>query len=192
MVTLDKIYTRGGDKGETSLADGSRIAKHNVRIKAFGAVDEANAILGVARLHMEKFPLENDMLARIQNDLFDLGADLARPITPQDKKQRMDESYVRRLEKEIDSMNDDLEPLRSFILPGGTLASSFLHVARTIIRRAEGLAHETHEAEGNVNGQVTIYLNRLSDHLFVLARRLNDNGKKDVLWAPGASQGAAK
>ncbi len=186
MVKLTKIYTRGGDGGETSLADGTRLPKHHPRIAAYGAVDEANAAIGIARLHTDG---EADaMLMRIQNDLFDLGADLATPgedFGPD--KLRIQDTQVERLEAEIDAMNDSLGDLTSFILPGGTSAAAYLHLARTISRRAESRTTELAATEP-VNPVALRYVNRLSDHLFVLARHLNDDGKKDVLWVPGANR----
>ena len=187
MVTLTKIYTRGGDAGETSLGSGDRVKKHDVRVAAYGTADEANAVIGVARLHTSGDA--DAMLARIQNDLFDLGADLC---TPEDGKRadgalRIVDSQVDRLEAEIDAMNADLAPLTSFILPGGTAASSHLHLARTVARRCERLMTELAGSEP-VNPAAIKYINRLSDHLFVLARKLNDNGADDVLWVPGASR----
>ncbi len=185
MVTLTKIYTRGGDKGETSLGDGSRVAKHDLRVEAYGCVDETNATIGLARLHVDG---EMDaMLARIQNDLFDLGADLC---TPEDGRKaegalRVVSEQIDRLETEIDSMNDQLEPLTSFVLPGGTSASAYLHLCRTVARRAERLVTEL-AGRDTVNPLCVQYLNRLSDHAFVMARYLNDKGKSDVLWQPGA------
>ena len=184
MVTLSRIYTRGGDEGRTSLGDGARVAKHSPRVEAYGTVDEANATIGLARLHTTG---EADaMLARIQNDLFDLGADLCRPgADVEDGRLRVIDSQVARLEREIDAMNAELAPLRSFVLPGGTPASAFLHLARTVVRRAERLEVALAENEA-VNPAAIRYLNRLSDHLFVLARHLNDKGRRDVLWVPGA------
>ncbi|BCX17238.1 MAG: cob(I)yrinic acid a,c-diamide adenosyltransferase [Geminicoccaceae bacterium] len=184
MVTLSRIYTRGGDEGRTSLGDGARVAKHSPRVEAYGTVDEANAAIGLARLHTTG---EADaMLARIQNDLFDLGADLCRPgADVDDGRLRVIDSQVARLEREIDAMNAELAPLRSFVLPGGTPASAFLHLARTVVRRAERLVVALAENEA-VNPAAIRYLNRLSDHLFVLARHLNDKGARDVLWVPGA------
>jgi cob(I)alamin adenosyltransferase len=187
MVRLTRIYTRGGDKGETSLGDGSRVAKHSLRVEAFGTVDEANAAIGLARLHTEGEA--DQMLARIQNDLFDLGADLC---TPEDGRRaagalRIVAAQVARLEAEIDQMNAALKPLDSFILPGGTEAAAHLHLARTVTRRAERLVCALAAAE-TVNPEAVKYLNRLSDHLFVLGRRVNDNGAKDVLWQPGATR----
>jgi cob(I)alamin adenosyltransferase len=187
MVRLTKIYTRGGDRGQTSLGNGSRIAKHDPRVAAYGTVDEANAVIGLARLHTEA--LDNAMLARIQNDLFDLGADLCRPGDDPDEVNslRMQPRQVERLESEIDSLNAALEPLESFVLPGGRPASAYLHQARTVVRRAERLTTEL-AAHEPVNPIAIQYLNRLSDHLFVLARHLNDRGKADVLWVPGGNR----
>lgn len=187
MVRLTRIYTRGGDTGETSLGDGARVPKHAVRVAAYGTVDEANAAIGIARLHVD--PAADKMLDRIQNDLFDLGADLC---TPEDGRRaggalRIVAAQVERLEREIDAMNAALRPLDSFILPGGTPAAAFLHLARTVTRRAERLVSELASSEP-VNPQALKYLNRLSDHLFVLGRRLNDNGACDVLWRPGANR----
>ncbi|HEV8678400.1 MAG TPA: cob(I)yrinic acid a,c-diamide adenosyltransferase [Stellaceae bacterium] len=187
MVRLTRIYTRGGDKGETSLGDGSRVAKAALRVEAFGTVDEANAAIGLVRLHVDA---EADaMLARIQNELFDLGADLC---TPEDGRRaagalRIVAAQVARLEREIDAMNADLRPLDSFILPGGSPGAAYLHLARTVTRRAERLVCALAAAE-KVNPEAVKYLNRLSDHLFVLGRRVNDNGARDVLWQPGATR----
>jgi cob(I)alamin adenosyltransferase len=187
MVRLTRIYTRGGDKGETSLGDGSRVPKQALRVEAYGTVDEANAAIGLARLHADA---ESDsMLARIQHDLFDLGADLC---TPEEGRRaagalRIVAAQVERLEREIDAINTGLRPLDSFILPGGTPAAAYLHLARTVTRRAERLVCALAAEEG-VNPEAVKYLNRLSDHLFVLGRRLNDNGALDVLWQPGATR----
>jgi cob(I)alamin adenosyltransferase len=187
MVRLTRIYTRGGDKGETSLGDGSRVPKQARRVEAYGTVDEANAAIGLVRLHAEG---EADaMLARIQNDLFDLGADLC---TPEDGRRtagalRIAAAQVARLEREIDAMNQALRPLDSFILPGGSAAAAHLHLARTVTRRAERLVCAL-AVEEKVNPEAVKYLNRLSDHLFVLSRRLNDSGAGDVLWQPGATR----
>lgn len=187
MVTLDKIYTRGGDQGETSLAGGDRVSKSHIRIETMGTVDEANATLGLARLHTTGEP--DAMLARIQNDLFDLGADLARPMeaTPGKSALRIIEAQIERLESEIDRVNATLTPLTSFILPGGTAAAANLHLARTVVRRAERLAVAL-ATQDSINPQIVTYLNRLSDHLFVLARALNDGGKRDILWVPGENR----
>jgi len=187
MVRLTRIYTRGGDNGETSLGDGRRVPKHSLRVEAFGTVDEANAAIGLARLQVDGEA--DQMLARIQNDLFDLGADLCTPEAGRRAAGalRIVAAQVARLETEIDAMNAALKPLDSFILPGGTEAAARLHLARTVTRRAERLVFALAEAE-KVNPEAVKYLNRLSDHLFVLGRRLNDNGQKDVLWRPGATR----
>ncbi|MBT6829279.1 MAG: cob(I)yrinic acid a,c-diamide adenosyltransferase [Rhodospirillaceae bacterium] len=184
MVKLTKIYTRGGDGGETSLGGGTRVRKDDPRVEAYGAVDEANAALGAARLHCSGE--SDEMLARIQNDLFDLGADLCRPDDI-DGALRIVSAQVERLEQEIDAMNLKLAPLDSFVLPGGSAASATLHVARTVVRRAERLSVAL-ASESDVNPLVIQYLNRLSDHLFQLARINNDGGAGDVLWTPGATR----
>jgi len=191
MVLLDKIYTRSGDKGRTSLADGSRVAKYDLRVETYGAVDEANAHIGLARLEIDK--KSDGMLARIQNDLFDLGADLARPITADSsvKDLRIVQSQIDRLEFEIDEMNKSLKPLESFVLPGGKSSSAHLHVARTVTRRAERLTAKLILSKKNrekINPLTSIYLNRLSDHLFVLSRKTNNNSETDVLWNPGENR----
>jgi cob(I)alamin adenosyltransferase len=185
MVRLTRIYTRGGDAGETSLGDGSRVPKQDLRVAAFGTVDEANAAIGLARLHSEG---EIDAtLARIQNDLFDLGADLCTPETGGKGAQalRVLPSQVARLEQEIDRLNAELKPLDSFVLPGGSPAAAHLHLARTIVRRAERLVAEL-AGQQKLNPEALKYLNRLSDHLFVLSRQANQKGASDVLWRPGA------
>ncbi len=187
MVRLTRIYTRGGDTGETSLGNGARVPKHTLRVAAYGTIDEANAAIGIARLHAD--PAADEMLDRVQNDLFDLGADLC---TPEGGKRgagalRIVAAQVERLEREIDAMNATLLPLDSFILPGGTATAAYLHLARTMIRRAERLVSELARAE-LVNPEALKYLNRLSDHLFVLGRRVNDGGALDVLWRPGANR----
>ncbi len=232
MVRLTRIYTRGGDAGKTSLGDGQRVDKAALRVATYGTVDEANAVLGLARLHTADLegivvPVDgagpdvgqtaDDLLARIQNDLFDLGADLCVPeIDPtaaessdgaaRDEDEDEDEdgnggdgedtmppplrivpAQVTRLEREIDAMNARLTPLSSFILPGGSAAAAHLHHARTVVRRAERLMAELAGVE-RVGAPALAYVNRLSDHLFVLARLLNDDGKADVLWVPGASR----
>ena len=190
MVVLNKIYTRTGDAGETALGNGTRVAKHSARVTAYGTVDEMNATLGLARLHATG---ETDAaLARIQNDLFDLGADLCRPDMEKDAEAeypvlRMVPAQVDRLEAEIDAMNKHLEPLRSFILPGGSALSAHLHLCRTVSRRAERLTVELSALE-HVNDAAVRYLNRLSDWFFVAARMANDGGKEDVLWVPGANR----
>jgi cob(I)alamin adenosyltransferase len=189
MVALNRIYTRGGDTGQTSLGDGRRVAKHDARVEAYGTVDEANATIGLARLYSRDLPETDGILARIQNDLFDLGADLC---TPEDGRKnagalRIVAGQVDRLEQEIDAMNAHLAPLTSFILPGGTVLAAHLHLARTVTRRAERLVVALAEREP-VNPDAVKYLNRLSDHLFVLGRHVNDGGKLDVLWMPGANR----
>jgi cob(I)alamin adenosyltransferase len=188
MVRLTKIYTRGGDKGMTSLTGGERRPKYDLRVEAYGTVDETNAAVGLARLHAKG---EADaMLARIQHDLFDLGADLSTPVSPKlDKALRILPEQVARLEREIDAMNAELAPLDSFVLPGGKKAPAYLHLARTVCRRAERLACELSSME-QVNYVALQYLNRLSDHLFVMARFLNAKGRRDVLWKPGANRKA--
>ena len=185
MVRLTRIYTKTGDKGETSLGDGKRVAKYALRVEAFGTVDEANAAIGLARLHA-KGKLDT-MLARIQNDLFDLGADLCVPETANSTKSRLRiaEAQVTRLEREIDAMNAKLKPLESFVLPGGSAAAAHLHLARAIVRRAERLMVELSRSE-KVGDAALRYINRLSDHLFVMSRAANKGN--DVLWKPGANR----
>ncbi|WP_412506973.1 cob(I)yrinic acid a,c-diamide adenosyltransferase [Roseovarius sp. SYSU LYC5161] len=190
MIVLNKIYTKTGDDGETALGNGARVAKHGMRVTAYGTVDEANAAVGTTRLHAEG--TLDARLTLIQNDLFDLGADLCRPDMENDDTAefpplRMTDSQVARLEAEIDEMNAGLEPLRSFILPGGSALAAHLHVCRTVSRRAERLAVELATME-TVNPAAVKYLNRLSDWFFVAARVANDNGKADVLWKPGANR----
>lgn len=186
MVTLNKIYTRTGDKGDTALGDGSRVAKHSLRVSAYGTVDETNATVGLARLHTNGEM--DEALARIQNDLFDLGADLCRPETPDEGETlRIITSQIDRLETEIDAMNALIEPLHSFVLPGGTPAAAHLHICRTVSRRAERLCVELSQDE-QINPLVIKYLNRLSDWFFVASRAANNNGTKDVLWVPGANR----
>jgi len=184
VVKLTRIYTRGGDRGETSLGGGARVKKHHARVEAYGTVDEANAAIGLARL--ETGGEADAMLARIQNDLFDLGADLCRPGPP-DEGLRIAQSQIDRLEGEIDALNERLRPLDSFVLPGGSPAAAALHLARTAVRRAERLITLLAETEP-VNPLAAVYANRLSDHLFVLARHLNDDGATDTLWVPGANR----
>ena len=188
MVRLTRIYTRTGDKGLTSLGDGTRLPKHALRVEAFGSVDEANAAIGLARLHA-KGKLDA-MLARIQNDLFDLGADLCVPETTKTAKSRLRiaEAQVVRLEREIDAMNAQLKPLDSFVLPGGSALSAHLHLARTIVRRAERGMVALSKSE-KVGEAALRYINRLSDHLFVASRMANAKGARDVLWIPGATTG---
>lgn len=184
MVRIDRVVTRGGDNGETSLGDGTRVSKADPRIEAMGAVDEANAAIGVLRIHTKSRPAEDAMLGMIQNDLFDVGADLCVPGAGTDRL-RVNDAAILRLEAEVERMNETLPPLKSFILPGGTDAAAFAHVARVAARRAE----RTVVAVDDVNPLVQRYLNRLSDHLFVLARVLNENAVADVLWVPGANRG---
>ncbi|MBE7635633.1 cob(I)yrinic acid a,c-diamide adenosyltransferase [Sneathiella sp. P13V-1] len=189
MVKLTKIYTRGGDKGQTSLGNGARVAKDDARVEAYGDVDELNAIVGVARLHTSELPDADAMLSRIQNDLFDLGADLCTPEeeNPKYPPLRIVQDQVNRLEAEIDSLNSELSTLNSFILPGGSAASAHLHHARTVCRRAERRMVSLSEIE-NINSISISYINRLSDFLFVIGRYLNGKGTKDVLWVPGANR----
>ncbi len=187
MVKLNRIYTKTGDDGTTGLASGDRRAKDDARVAAYGTVDEANSVIGLARLHAAGDPLDA-MLATIQNDLFDVGADLATPgddFGPDSKSLRATPAQVARLEVEIDAMNERLAPLTSFILPGGTALAAYLHLARTVVRRAERLTITAARAEP-INSSAIHYLNRLSDHLFVAARVANPGG--DVLWVPGASR----
>ena len=191
MVRLTKIYTKTGDKGDTGLGDGSRVAKYDLRVEAYGTVDEANAVIGLARLHVDE---ELDgILARIQNDLFDLGADLATPagedddFTPSEMVLRIVAGQVAWLESAIDDANARLEPLTSFVLPGGSDAAARLHVARASVRRAER-AMTAMAAQMPTNSEALAYINRLSDYLFVLARVANDDGRADVKWVPGANR----
>ena len=193
MVQLTKIYTRGGDQGETSLGDGSRVAKHDARVEAYGTVDEANAAIGLVRVEIARAGAdEKDLdatLSRIQNDLFDLGADLC---TPEDGRRaegalRIAASQVEWLETEIDKINERLAPLSSFILPGGSPVAAQLHLARTVARRAERCVTELARSE-TVNTEAVKYLNRLSDLLFVMSRAANNDGADDVLWVPGANR----
>ena len=193
MVQLTKIYTRGGDQGKTSLGDGSRVAKHDARVEAYGTVDEANAVIGLVRVEIARAGAdEKDLdaaLSRIQNDLFDLGADLC---TPEDGRRaegalRIAASQVEWLETEIDKINERLAPLSSFILPGGSPVAAQLHLARTVARRAERCVTELARSE-TVNMEAVKYLNRLSDLLFVMSRAANNDGADDVLWVPGANR----
>jgi cob(I)alamin adenosyltransferase len=190
MVVLSKIYTKTGDAGETALGNGARVAKHSMRVNAYGTVDETNATVGMARQHSTG---EIDAaLARIQNDLFDLGADLCRPDMERDHEAgyaplRILERQVLRLETEIDAMNIRLQPLRSFILPGGSALAAQLHLCRTVSRRAERLTVELATMEA-INTEAVKYLNRLSDWFFVAGRIANDDGRADVLWVPGLTR----
>ncbi len=187
-MKLDRIYTRGGDKGETSLGDGTRVPKHHLRVRAYGCLDEANATIGVALLHIDNADVRA-LLQRVQNDLFDLGADICRPERTDAKKSalRVSAKQVEALEHEIDRFNENLGPLTSFVLPGGSAASAHLHLARTIIRRAERDIVEL-AAHEPVTAETVKYVNRLSDLLFVLARYLNGRGASDVLWQPGQNR----
>ncbi|MFY9212821.1 MAG: cob(I)yrinic acid a,c-diamide adenosyltransferase [Aestuariivita sp.] len=190
MVILNKIYTKTGDAGETALGNGARVAKHAMRVTAYGTTDELNSFVGVARLEAEG--ALDQQLERIQNDLFDLGADLCRPDMEKDAESeypplRVIASQVSRLEAEIDAMNSHLEPLRSFVLPGGARLAAALHVCRTVARRAERQTVELATMEA-VNADAVKYLNRLSDWFFVAARMANNGGKDDVLWVPGANR----
>lgn len=191
MVKLTRIYTKGGDKGKTALGSGQRVAKHHPRVAAYGTVDEANAAVGLARLHTQELD-EGDVdaiLGRVQNDLFDLGADLATPEVenPEYPPLRIAAPQVDRLEQEIDRLNAELEPLNSFVLPGGSPAAAYLHLARTVARRAEREITALAEAE-TINPEAIRYVNRLSDLLFVMSRYVNDKGARDVLWVPGANR----
>ncbi len=192
MVVLSKIYTRTGDDGTTALGSGRRVAKYDLRVEAYGTLDEINAAIGLARLHTRDGPPVLDaMLARIQNDLFDLGADLCFPDETKDARGRLQvtDTQVARLEQEIDALNRELEPLRSFVLPGGTPAASYLHLARTVSRRAERLIVALASRQGEAVGEAALrYINRLSDFLFVAARSANDKGRLDVTWVPGKNR----
>ena len=190
MVLLNKIYTRTGDEGQTRLANGAPVSKTDLRVEAYGAVDELNAVIGLARLNSGQNDRIDAMLARIQNELFDLGADLATPLDPPPEWEalRMIDSQVERLEQEIDWMNESQKPLDSFILPGGSPLSTHLHLARTVCRRAERCAVRLAEAGVAVTPAALRYLNRLSDHLFVAGRRANHHGADDVKWRPGATR----
>lgn len=191
MVKLNKIYTRTGDAGETGLVDGSRVSKASARVSAYGDVDECNSVIGLVRLHLESRRVD-DMLSRIQNDLFDLGADLATPL-PKDGEAdeawvlRMVPEQTTRLEAELDALNVDLSPLDSFVLPGGSAPSAYLHQARTVARRAERLI-VTMAAQEAINPAALTYINRLSDFLFVAARWCNEQGASDVKWVPGQNR----
>ena len=197
MVNLTRIYTKGGDKGLTSLGRGGRVPKHDLRVEAYGTVDEANSVIGISRVVIARTVKKDRrrheveaMLARIQNDLFDLGADLCTVFGKEKRDRpalRIVPSQTERLEREIDAMNAELAPLTSFILPGGSEAAAHLHLARTVARRAERRMTAL-AAKQAVNPEAIKYINRLSDHLFVLGRRLNENGAADVLWVPGGSR----
>ncbi len=189
-VRIDRVVTRGGDNGMTSLGNGERVRKDASRVDTFGTVDEANAVIGMLRLHTRDRPTEDAMLARIQNDLFDLGADLCAPEGDEHAARprlRIEEASVLRLEAEIALMNETLPPLTSFILPGGMPGAAYAHLARTVVRRAERLAVALSASEA-VNPRALQLLNRLSDHLFVLSRVLNLGSGQEVLWVPGGSR----
>lgn len=192
MVRLNKIYTKTGDDGTTALGSGARVKKYNLRVEAYGSVDEANAAIGVLKLHVKQHPKIDDILFRIQNDLFDLGADLCVPDTGEElgyTPLRILPSQVAWLESVIDEYNKPLEQLKSFILPSGSEGATYAHMARTIIRRAERITVELSHLENEPVSDTAIkYLNRLSDLMFVLARVLNDNGLNDVLWVPGQNR----
>ncbi len=191
MVTLNKIYTKTGDKGKTRLATGEEVSKTNLRLAAYGTIDECNSFIGVARLYSIDDKELDAILMRIQNDLFDLGADLATPDTGKDlgyEPLRIVQSQIDRLEREIDFMNANIAPLNSFILPAGSPLSAHLHVARTIARRAEREIAALKESGDNVSEAAFIYVNRLSDLLFVAARRANNNGESDVKWVPAGNR----
>jgi cob(I)alamin adenosyltransferase len=190
MVILNRIYTRTGDDGTTALGSGERRPKYDLRVSAYGSVDETNATIGVARLHLAEAPAIGAMLGRIQNDLFDLGADLAVPQRDgKAERLRVLPSQVARLEQDIDMLNADLAPLNSFILPGGTAAAAYLHLARTVCRRAERMVVElASQPNEPVSDAAIQYLNRLSDFLFVASRAVNDNGARDILWVPGQNR----
>ncbi|KPB00231.1 cob(I)yrinic acid a,c-diamide adenosyltransferase [Ahrensia marina] len=193
MVVLNKIYTRTGDDGTTALGTGERRLKYDLRVNAYGTVDETNACVGMVRLHTSTIDHDLDrMLSRIQNDLFDLGADLATPETeepPAYEPLRITEAQVARIEADIDALNSGLKPLRSFVLPGGSPASAALHMARTVARRAERLIVELGEQPGeHVNPAAVKYINRISDFFFVAGRVVNNNGADDLLWVPGENR----
>ncbi|GIK79682.1 MAG: cob(I)yrinic acid a,c-diamide adenosyltransferase [Pseudorhodoplanes sp.] len=192
MVVLNKIYTRTGDDGTTALASQERRKKYDLRVAAYGTIDECNAAIGLARLHTAGDAGLDAMLMRIQNDLFDLGADLASPGVgkgPGGERMSIVERQVERLEAEIDSLNEHLQPLRSFVLPGGSPTAAYLHLARTVCRRAERQVIELADRPGeSVSPALIKYVNRLSDFLFVASRFANDQGRGDVLWIPGANR----
>ncbi len=192
MVKLNKIYTRTGDDGTTGLVTGPRRRKDDLRVEAYGTVDETNSCIGLVRLHTAGNAALDAMLERIQNDLFDLGADLATPETgesPAYEPLRIAQAQVDRLEREIDLLNADLQPLKSFVLPGGTPAATALHLARTVSRRAERIMVSLAKTEGEkVSAPALKYINRLSDFLFVAARSVNDGGRTDILWIPGKNR----
>ena len=191
MVVLNRIYTRTGDEGSTMLGNGEYRKKYDLRVSAYGTVDEVTAAIGIARLHTGDAPAVDAMLARIQNDLFDLAADLCSPDKgkgPGGERLAVNAGQVKRLEDEIDTLNAELAPLRTFVLAGGTPAAAYLHLARTICRRAERIIVELKDSGEDVSAEVRSYINRLSDFLFVASRYLNDKGARDVLWVPGANR----
>jgi cob(I)alamin adenosyltransferase len=192
MVVLNKIYTRTGDDGTTALGTGERRKKYDLRVAAYGTLDEVNAAIGLTRLHTHNDAALDPALSRIQNDLFDVGADLSTPDKgkgPGGARLTVTDAQVTWLEQEIDRLNAELEPLRSFVLPGGFAAAAYLHLARTVCRRAERLIAELRDREGeSVTPEVLKYVNRLSDYLFVAARYANDKGARDVLWRPGQNR----
>jgi cob(I)alamin adenosyltransferase len=190
MVVLNRIYTRTGDEGTTSLGNGERRKKYDLRVDAYGTLDEANAVIGIARLHMGSAPRLDALLARVQNDLFDVEAELCLSQKgPGGARMTVTDAQVNSIEKEIDEMNAELEPLRSFVLPGGNPAAAYLHLARTVCRRAERLMVELNDKAGEgVSAPALKYVNRLSDLLFVASRYANDKGTRDVLWMPGANR----
>jgi cob(I)alamin adenosyltransferase len=191
MVVLNRIYTRAGDEGSTMLGNGEYRKKYDLRVDAYGTVDEVTAVIGVARLHTRDAPAVDTMLGRIQNDLFDLAADLCSPDKgkgPAGERLAVNAQQVTRLESEIDELNAELAPLRTFVLAGGTPAAAYLHLARTVCRRAERVIVELKDSGEDVSPQVMSYINRLSDFLFVASRYLNDKGARDVLWVPGANR----
>ena len=190
MVVLNRIYTRTGDDGTTSLGSGARRKKYDLRVDAYGSLDEANAVIGMARLHAKGDAVLDAVLARIQNDLFDVEADLCLAEKgPGGARLTVTDAQVDWLEAEIDKLNEDLQPLRSFVLPGGSAAAAYLHLARTVTRRAERIMVELRDQPGEeVTAPSLKYVNRLSDYLFVASRYANDKGAKDVLWAPGANR----
>jgi cob(I)alamin adenosyltransferase len=187
MIKINRIYTRTGDDGTTGLVRGPRRLKYDLRVECYGTIDEANSFIGMARLSTASMPKLDRLLARVQNDLFDVGSDLATPGTDPEGTQslRATPAQVEWLEQQIDYYNEGLQPLRSFVLPGGTPLAVALHLARTVTRRAERLVVELMAKEPDVNNSALIYLNRLSDLLFVMARVANANGESDVLWTPG-------
>jgi len=191
MVVLNRIYTRAGDAGSTMLGNGEYRKKYDLRVDAYGTVDEVTAAIGVARLHTADAPAVDAMLSRIQNDLFDLAADLCSPDKgkgPGGARLAVNAAQVKRLEDEIDTLNAELAPLRTFVLAGGSPAAAYLHLARTICRRAERVIVECKDSGEDVSPEVMSYINRLSDFLFVASRWLNDKGARDVLWVPGANR----